>query len=160
MALPSQLTSKIKKINTFDGEVFEAFPPMSVTILLEDDIDISRGDMIVRENNIPHIEQHLEAMICWFNERPLRLRGKYIIRHTSQEVRCLIREIRYKMDINTLHRDLDDKHIGMNDIARVGLQTTKPLFFDSYRRNRITGSLILVDEQTNETVGAGMVIPQ
>ena len=97
-------------------------------------------------------------MVCWFNERPLQQRGKYTILHTTKDVRCIVKEIRYKMDINTLHRNLEDKNIGMNDIARVVLRTTKPLLFDMYRRNRITGSIIFVDEGTNETVGAGMII--
>ncbi|MCB9282498.1 MAG: sulfate adenylyltransferase subunit CysN [Lewinellaceae bacterium] len=158
LLLPSGFTSTISKIDTFDGEVDEAFPPMSATLLLENDIDISRGDMIVRENNIPQITQDIEAMVCWFNERPLQLNGKYALRHTTQEMRCVIKEIRYKLDINTLHRNLEDKHIVMNDIARIVLRTTKPIFADPYRKNRITGSLILIDEGTNETVGAGMII--
>ncbi|MEL6925349.1 MAG: GTP-binding protein, partial [Bacteroidota bacterium] len=158
MALPSGFTTTIKKIDSYDGELKEAFPPMSATILLEDEIDISRGDMIVRENNVPEISQDIEVMVCWFNERPLRARGKYVVLHTTQEVRCIVKEIRYKLDINTLHRNQEDLTIGMNDIARVVLRTTKPLFFDSYRKNRITGSIIFVDEGTNETVGAGMII--
>ncbi len=158
MVLPSGFTSKVAKINTFDGEINEAFPPMSATVLLEDDIDISRGDMIVRENNSPEATQDLEIMVCWFNDRPLQPRGKYTILHTSQEARCIIKEVRYKMDINTLHRNTDDKDIKMNDIARIVVRTTKPLFVDSYNKNRITGSVILVDEGTNETMGAGMII--
>ncbi|MCR9101961.1 MAG: sulfate adenylyltransferase subunit CysN [bacterium] len=158
MLLPSGFTSKIKKIDTFDGEVAEAYPPMSVTLLLEDDLDLSRGDMIVRENNHPEVEQDLEIMVCWFSDRPLQLRGKYAVLHTTKEVRSIIKEIRYKLDINTLHRNEEDKTIGMNDIARVVIRTTKPLYFDAYRKNRITGSVIFVDEGTNETVGAGMII--
>ncbi len=158
MLLPSGFTSKIKQIDTFDGEVKEAYPPMSVTLRLEDDLDLSRGDMIVRENNHPEVEQDLEIMVCWFSDKPLQLRGKYAVLHTTQEVRCIIREIRYKLDINTLHRNEEDLNIGMNDIARVVVRTTKPLFFDAYRKNRITGSIILVDEGTNETLGAGMII--
>ena len=158
MILPSGFPSRIVKIDSFDGEVEEAFPPMSVTILLENDIDISRGDMIVRENNVPPITQDVEAMVCWFNERPLQLNGKYGLRQTTQEMRCVVKDIRYKLDINTLHRNLEDKEINMNDIARIALRTTKPIFADPYRKNRITGSLILVDEGTNETVGAGMII--
>ncbi|RMG83931.1 MAG: sulfate adenylyltransferase subunit CysN [Bacteroidetes bacterium] len=156
--LPSGFSSTITKIDTFDGEIEEAFPPMSVTVLLEDDLDLSRGDMIVRENNQPKVAQDIDAMVCWFNDRPLQSRGKYAILHTTNEARCLIKEIRYKLDINTLHRNLEDKTIGMNDIARVLIRTTKPLFVDPYHRNRVTGSFILVDEQTNETVGAGMII--
>ena len=158
MALPSGFTSTIEKIDTADGEIEEAFPPMSVTLLLKDDIDISRGDMIVRENNRPDAKQEFDLRICWFNERPLQLRGKYEIRHTTQTVRCIIQDIQYKMDVNTLHRNLEDKNIGMNDIARISIRTTKPLFADPYSRNRITGSVILVDEGTNETVAAGMII--
>lgn len=156
--LPSGFTSKIAKIDSFDGEMEVAFPPQSVTVLLEDDLDLSRGDMIVRENNQPEITQDLEVMVCWFNEQPLQVRGKYAILHTTQDVRCVVKEVRYKLDINTLHRDLESKEINMNDIARVVLRTTKPLFVDAYRKNRITGSVIFVDEQTNETVGAGMII--
>lgn len=158
MLLPSGFSSHIAKIDTFDGEVPEAFPPMSATILLEDDIDISRGDMIVRENNMPQATQDIEAMVCWFNERPLQLNGKYALRHTTQEMRCVVKDIRYKLDINSLHRNLEDKNIHMNDIARIVIRTTKPIFADPYRKNRITGSLILIDEGTNETVGAGMII--
>ena len=156
--LPSGFTSKIKSIDTFDGEVEEAFSPMSVCMTLEDDIDISRGDMLVRENNKPTIEQDIDAMICWMNEKKMIPRGKYTIRHTSQTARCIIKELKYKMDVNTLHRNEEDREIGLNDIGRVTIRTTKPLFFDSYRRNRNTGSIILVDEATNETVAAGMII--
>ena len=158
MVLPSGFTSTIEKIDTIEGELKEAFPPQSVTILLKDDIDISRGDMIVRENNQPRVEQDLEVMLCWFNEKILKPRGKYTILHTTREARCIIKEIRYRLDINTLHRDLDNKTVKMNDIARVVIRTTKPLLIDSYRKNRITGSLIFIDEGTNETVGAGMII--
>ena len=156
--LPSGFTSKIKAIDTFDGEVGQAFSPMSVCITLEDDIDISRGDMIVRENNKPTIEQDIDVMICWMNEKKMMLRGKYTIRHTSQTARCIIKEVKYKIDINTLHRIEEEKEIGLNDIGRISIRTTKPLFFDSYRRNRNTGSIILVDEATNETIAAGMII--
>ncbi len=156
--LPSGFSSSIERIETYDGPVEEAYPPMSVTMLLTDDIDISRGDMIVRENNQPEVTQDVEVMICWFNEKPLQERGKYAIRHTTQEVRCIVKEVRYRLDINTLHRDEENKTIRMNDIGRLLLRTTSPLFIDPYRRNRITGSLIMIDEQTNETVAAGMVI--
>ena len=156
--LPSGFTSKIKSIDTFDGEVEEAFSPMSVCMTLEDDIDISRGDMLVRENNKPTIEQDIDVMICWMNDKKMIPRGKYTIRHTSQTARCIIKEVKYKMDVNTLHRNEEDREIGLNDIGRVTIRTTKPLFFDSYRRNRNTGSIILVDEASNETVAAGMII--
>ena len=156
--LPSGFTSKIKSIDTFDGEIEQAFSPMSVCMTLEDDIDISRGDMIVRQNNQPSTEQDVDLMICWMNERKMIARGKYTIRHTSKTARCIIKDVKYKMDINTLHRNEEDKEIGLNDIGRISIRTTKPLFFDSYRRNRNTGSIILVDEATNETVASGMII--
>jgi len=158
MMLPSGFTSKIMKIDTIDGEIEEAFPPMSVTLLLEDDVDVSRGDMIVRVNNKPNNTQDVEAMICWFGDTPLKEKGKYALLHTTQDTRCMVKEVRYKLDINTLHRNLEEKTIKMNDIARVVIRTTKPVFIDEYRQNRITGSVILVDEATNNTVGAGMII--
>ncbi len=158
VVLPSGFTSSIKKIDTIEGELDKAYPPMSVTMLLEDEIDISRGDMIVRENNQPEVTQDVELMVCWFNEKPLQLQGKYRVLHTTQDARCIVKEVRYRLDINTLHRDMEDKNIEMNEIARIVIRTTKPLFIDSYRKNRITGSVILVDEGTNETVAAGMVI--
>ena len=131
---------------------------MSVCMTLTNDIDISRGDMLVRKNNKPAVEQNIDLMICWMHEKKMMIGGKYTIRHTSQTARCVIKEVNYKMDINTLHRLEDDKEISMNDIGRITIRTTKPLFFDSYRRNRNTGSIILVDEATNETVAAGMII--
>ncbi|HEY3387454.1 MAG TPA: sulfate adenylyltransferase subunit CysN [Saprospiraceae bacterium] len=158
MLLPSGFTTKISKIETYDGELDEAFPPMSVTMHIEDDFDISRGDMIVRVNNVPRQDQEVDLMICWFNERPLQEKGKYILRHSTKEARCIIREVRYRMDVNTLHRDTTTRQINMNDIARISIRSTLPLFVDAYNKNRITGSVILVDEGTNETVAAGMVI--
>ena len=157
--LPSGFTSKIKAIMGPDGEQDEAFPPQSVTVLIEDNFDLSRGDMIVRENNQPLTTQDLELMICWFdNAQPLQSKGKYMIKHTSQSARCIVKEIRYKLNINTLHRDMEDKNIQMNDISRIVIRTTKPLFIDAYRKNRITGSVILIDEASNNTVAAGMII--
>ena len=156
--LPSGIKSKIKSIDTFNGEVDEAFCPMSICITLEDDIDISRGDMLVRENNQPKTEKEIHLMICWMNQKKMTIRGKYTIRHTTQTARCIIQDVKYKMDINTLHRIENATEIGLNDIARISIKTTKPLFFDSYTRNRNTGSVILVDEATNETVAAGMII--
>ncbi len=159
MVLPSGFTTKLAKIDSFDGELEEAFPPMSVTLLLEDDLDVSRGDMIVRVNNQPDVSQDLDVMLCWFDHtKSLQPRGKYTIRHTTQDARCIIQEVRYKLDINTLHRNLEEKTLQMNDMGRVVLRTTKPLFTDSYRQNRITGSVILIDEGTNNTVAAGMII--
>lgn len=158
VVLPSGFSSKIKSIDSFNGELDEAFAPMSVTMQLEDDIDISRGDMIVRDQNRPNVGQDVDIMLCWLNQKALTPNGKYGIRHTTNDARCLIKNIQYKVDINTLHRLEDDKNIGMNDIARVTLRTTKPLLYDKYTRNRDTGSVILIDEATHETVGAGMII--
>lgn len=159
VALPSGFSSEITKIVGPSGEQDIAFPPQSVTLLLNDDIDISRGDMIVKENNKPEVGQDIDLMICWFdNLKPLALRGKYAIKHTSQDARCVVKEIRYKLDINTLSRNQEDLTIKMNDIARIQIRTTKPIFTDAYRKNRITGSVIIIDESTNNTVAAGMVI--
>ena len=156
--LPSGFRSKVRSVDTMDGSVEEAFAPMSVCITLEDDLDLSRGDMIVRENNQPTATQDLDIMVCWMGEKPLMPNGKYAIKHTTKDARCIVKEIRYKVNINTLHRDEEDKNIGMNDIGRITLRTTAPLFIDRYSRNRITGSVILIDEATNYTVGAGMVV--
>tara|TARA_R110001592_G_scaffold43005_4_gene139679 strand:- start:2359 stop:3627 length:1269 start_codon:yes stop_codon:yes gene_type:complete len=157
MVLPAGFTTKIKSIELLGQELEEAYSPMSVTMTLEDDIDISRGDMIVRPNNQPRVAQDIDVMLCWLNNTPARPNAKYTIRHTTNEARCMIKEIIYKVDINTLHRIEDYKTIGMNDILRVTLRTTRPLFVDDYNDNRNTGSIILIDEATNETVAAGMV---
>ena len=157
VALPSGLESKISGIHTMTGELQEAFPPQSVTITLEDDIDISRGDVLVRSENRPEARQDLDVMLCWLNASPPRPRAKYVVKHTTAEARAMITEIQYKMDINTLHRLEEDRDIKMNDIARVKIRSTKPLFSDDYTTNRVTGSLILIDEATNETVAAGMI---
>lgn len=159
VALPSGFSSEVTRIVGPSGDQESAYPPQSVTLLLKDDIDISRGDMIVRENNQPDIGQDIDLMICWFDgDKPLMPKGKYAIKHTTQDVRCVIKEVRYKLDINTLSRDQEDKEIKMNDIGRIQIRTTKPLFTDSYRTNRITGSVIIIDEGTNNTVAAGMII--
>ena len=158
VVLPSGFSSYVKSIDFYKDSLDIAYAPQSVTITLEDDIDISRGDMIVRENNRPEISQDIDIMICWLNEKPMRLGGKYALMHTSNEVRCMIKDVKYKIDINTLDRNNEDKSIGMNDIGRLSIRTTKPLYFDSYRQNRVTGSLILIDEATNETVCAGMIV--
>lgn len=158
MVLPSGFTSKVKSIDSMDGSIDEAFAPMSVCMTLEDDIDISRGDMIVRKNNSPKADQDLDLMVCWMNEKKMIPRGKYSIKQTSKDARCIIKDVKYKMNINNLHRIEDDKEIGLNDIARISIRTTTPLFFDEYRRNRNTGAVILIDEATNETVAAGMII--
>ena len=156
--LPSGFTSKIKSIDTLDGELDEAYAPMSVSIQLEDDIDISRGDMIVRSKNIPEVKQDIEVMLCWLNNSPAKPRAKYTIRHTSNDQKAMIKEVVYKIDINTLLRNNEDIELGMNDICKVKIRTTKPLMFDSYRENRTTGSIILIDDATNETVAAGMIV--
>jgi sulfate adenylyltransferase subunit 1 len=158
LALPSGFTTKIKSIETLDGAIDEAFPPQNVVMTLDDEIDISRGDMIVKPNNQPQIGQDIEMMLCWLNERKIVLGGKYGIRHTTKDARCIVKEIRYKVDINTLHKNEEDLSLGLNEIGRIQVRTTKPFFYDSYKKNRGTGSVILVDENTNETVGAGMII--
>tara|TARA_B100001248_G_C27311582_1_gene422231 strand:+ start:28 stop:978 length:951 start_codon:yes stop_codon:yes gene_type:complete len=157
VALPSGLESRISGIHTMTGELQEAFPPQSVTITLEDDIDISRGDVLVRSENRPEARQDLDVMLCWLHASPPRPRAKYVVKHTTAEARAMITEIQYKMDINTLHRLEEDREIKMNDIARVKFRSTKSLFSDDYTTNRVTGSLILIDEATNETVAAGMI---
>ncbi|HAN19313.1 MAG TPA: sulfate adenylyltransferase [Bacteroidales bacterium] len=156
--LPSGFTSKIKSIDIFENSIEETFAPQSVTITLEDDIDISRGNMLIKEDSIPEIGQDIDLMICWFNEKPLILGGKYFLKHTTSDLRCVIRDVKYRIDVNTLTNDENNKKIGLNDIARITIKTTKPVFYDSYRKNRLTGSLIFIDEATNETVGAGMII--
>jgi sulfate adenylyltransferase subunit 1 len=158
MALPSGFTSKIKAIETMDGSVEEAFPPQNVVINLEDDIDISRGDMLVKPNNLPKVGQDIEMMICWLNEKAIVPNGKYAIRHTTKEARCIVKTVRYKVDINTLHKIEDDLTLELNEIGRIHVRTTQAFFYDSYKMNRSTGSVILIDEHTNETVGAGMII--
>ena len=156
--LPSGFSSTIKSIDTVNGPLTEAFAPMSVTLTLEDQIDISRGDMLVSPNNQPETSQDVEVMLCWFHERPLVPNGKYALKHTTRDARCMVKEVKYKMDINTLHKVEGDRTIGMNDIGRVSLRTTIPLSMDAYNRNRTTGSVILIDESTNETVAAGMIV--
>lgn len=156
--LPSGIKSKIASVDRFENIGDEAIVSEAITIQLEDDIDISRGDMIVGSDNLPTQSQEIDLMVCWFNERPLVPGGKYAIKHTSNEVKAVIKEVAYKMDINSLEQHPDDKSINMNDIGQIRIKTAKPLFFDSYKRNRITGSLIIIDEATNETMGAGMII--
>jgi sulfate adenylyltransferase subunit 1 len=156
IVLPEGHRSKIKSIDIHESSVEEAYPPMSVTLQLDDDLDISRGDMIVKDENIPHVSQDIDMMICWMNPKPMVLNGKYALKHTTRDVRCLIKEVHYKVNVNNLEK-IDEKEIRMNDIARITIRTTKPLFFDSYSRNRRTGALVLIDEGTNETVGVGMI---
>lgn len=156
--LPSGFTSSIKSIDTIEGQLEEAYAPMSVSISLKDDIDISRGDMIVKTNNRPDASQEFDAMICWLHNMPARARAKYTVMHTSNEQKAMVKSVFYKIDINTYSRDEEDKELKMNDIARIKLRTTRPLMIDEYRDNRITGSFVLIDDSTHETVAAGMIL--
>ena len=156
--LPSGFTSKIKSIDTFEGEIEETFAPQSVTITLEDDIDISRGDMIVKDGNNPEVEQEFDVMMCWLNNQDLVPGGKYTLKHTSKEAMCMIKQVHYKVDMNTLQRNEESKDIKMNDVFKVRVRTNSPVFFDSYRKNRVTGSLVLIDQGSNATVAAGMIV--
>ena len=157
--LPSGFTSKIKAIESMDGPKQEVFAPMSATITLEDEIDMSRGDMLVKANNRPEPTQDVDAMVCWFSsDKPLAGRGKYILRHTTKEVKAIVKEVCYKVNINTLHKVEDDLTLNLNDIGRIKIRTSAPLIADSYKSNRITGSFVLIDELTNATVAAGMII--
>lgn len=156
--LPSGFTSKIKSIDSPKGELEEAVAPLSVSITLEDDIDISRGNMIVRTGNQPTPSQEFDVMLCWLGNQSPMPRAKYTLMHANNTQRAMITDVSYKIDIHTLERNREDKEIAANDIVRATLRTTQPLMIDSYRRNRITGSLILVDDATHETVAAGMVV--
>ena len=156
--LPSGFTTRIKAIHSPDGELSEAFAPQSVCLTLTEEIDISRGDTLVKSNNPPNVSQDLEAMICWFSNKPMPPNAKLVIRHTTQETKAIITEVKYHVDINTLHKIEGVTGFAMNDIGRISLRTAVPLIHDSYRRNRITGSFILIDPGTNETVAAGMII--
>jgi sulfate adenylyltransferase large subunit len=157
VVLPSGMPSRIESIEFFGQEVDEAFNPMSVTVRLEDDIDVSRGDMICRPHNAPIPTQDVDAMVCWMTSEPLRARQKLAIKHTTRSARAMVQEIRYRLDVNTLHRDQDAMDLGLNEIGRVHLRTTVPLITDPYRKNHSTGSFILIDEATGATVGAGMI---
>ena len=158
VVLPSGKATRVKRIDTYDGPVEEAFPPLSVTMLLEDDVDISRGDFICRMNNQPTEVRELEAMVCWMTDHPLREGARYAIKHTSRSARAVVDEVRYRLDVNTLHRDEEAGGLDLNEIGRLRLRTSAPLHVDEYRRNRATGGFILIDEATNDTVGAGMVL--
>jgi bifunctional enzyme CysN/CysC len=160
--LPSGLTTTIAAIDGPRGAVDEAFAPMSVTVRLTDDLDVSRGDLICRPHNAPQVTQDVDALVCWMSEQPLRARQRLAVKHTTRSVRALVKELQYKLDVNTLHRQTEAEgglELGLNDIGRVRLRTTQPLFVDDYHRNRVTGRFILIDESTNATVGAGMLIP-
>ena len=159
VALPSGFSSTVERIETMDGALEEAYSPMAVTVLLSDEIDISRGDMLCRPQNQPTVSQDIEAMVCWLSDSSsLDPGAKYAIKHTTRSARAMLKELRYRLDVNTLHRDEQVERLALNEIGRVTLRTTQPLFFDEYRRNRATGSFILIDEATNNTVGAGMIL--
>ncbi|MBI4943191.1 MAG: sulfate adenylyltransferase subunit CysN [Actinobacteria bacterium] len=160
MVLPSGFTSRIAAIETMDGPVDEAFPPMAVTVRLTDEIDISRGDMICRPHNAPKATQDVDAMVCWMADKPLAKGAKLTIKHTTRTARALVKDVRYRLDVNSLHREEGPAGLGLNEIGRVVLRTTQPLFADEYRRNRTTGGFVLVDEATNATVAAGMILDQ
>ncbi len=157
VVLPSGMTSKIAGIDLFDRELDEAFPPMSVTVRLEDDVDVSRGDMICRPQNAPAPIQDIDAMVCWMSTTPLRPRQKLAIKHTTRTARTMIKDVQYRLDVNSLHRDLETKELTLNEIGRVQLRTTVPLLCDPYEKNRSTGSFILIDEASGVTMGAGMI---
>ncbi len=158
LVLPSGLTSTIEGLDTFDGPVEEAFPPMAVAMRLADDLDVSRGDMICRVHNRPSVGQDIDAMVAWLAESPMNLGGKFAIKHTTRTGRALVQDLRYRLDVNSLHRDVEARGLGLNEIGRIELRVTVPLFYDEYQRNRATGSFILVEEGTNNTVGAGMIL--
>src|SRR5690625_2057905 len=157
LVLPSGLTSRVAGVDLYDKSLPEAFPPMSVTVRLEDDLDVSRGDMICRPQNAPTPSQDIDAMISWMVPDPLRAKRKLAIKHTTKTCRTVIKDVQYRLDVNTLHRDLESGELGLNEIGRVQLRTTQPLLCDPYEKNRTTGSFILIDESTGVTVGAGMI---
>jgi len=158
VVLPSGRRTRVKRIETYDGELETAAPPQSVTMLLEDDIDISRGDMICRPHNQPTVANEFEAMVCWMADTPLRERGRYLIKHTTRSARAIVDELRYRIDVNTLHRDMAAAELGLNDIGRIRVRTSTPLLLDEYELSRTTGGFVLIDETTYDTVGAGMVL--
>ena len=158
VVLPSGLQTRIASIDTAKGSVDEAFAPMSVTIRLDDDVDVSRGDMLCRPHNQPRVTQDVDAMLCWLSDDKLSVRGMYSLKHTTRNVRAQVRELDYRIDVNTLHRDETAEGLSLNEIGRVRLRTTKPLFIDEYRRNRTTGSFLLIDESSGATVAAGMIL--
>ena len=158
MHLPSGLTTTVERIDTTNGPIDEAYPPMSVTLMLADDLDISRGDMICRPHNQPSSSQDIEAMVCWMTDlRDLTSGSRLIVKHTTRTVKAIARDLQYRIDVNTLHRDEAAAGLKLNEVGRVSMRTTQPLFHDPYGRNRQTGGLILIDEATNATVGAGMI---
>jgi bifunctional enzyme CysN/CysC len=158
VVLPSGRTTRIAGIDTYDGELEEAYPPLSVTLRLEDDIDVSRGDMICRPQNRPVEAKDIDAMVCWMSERPLSPAGRYRIKHTSRTALAKVDQVIYRIDVNSLHREEQAESLQLNEIGKLRLRLSSPLFVDEYRRNRMTGSFVLIDESTNDTVGAGMVL--
>ena len=156
--LPSGFRTKVKAITTEAGDLAEAFAPQSICMTLTDEIDISRGDTLVKSNNQPHVGQDIEAMVCWFSLKKMPPRAKLILRHSTMETKAIIQEVKYQVDVNTLHKIEDVDTLSMNDISRITLRTAAPLIYDSYRRNRNTGSFILIDPGTNETVAGGMIV--
>jgi bifunctional enzyme CysN/CysC len=160
VVLPSGVTTRVRSVETFDGPVDEAFPPMSVSVTLEDEVDISRGDMLARPNNRPTVGQNLEAMLCWLHPTPMKPGGRYWLKHTTRTTRAMVPELRYRVDVNTLHREEAPGQLGLNEIGRVTVRTAAPLMYDPYRRNRATGGFVLIDEATNATVAAGMILEQ
>jgi bifunctional enzyme CysN/CysC len=158
VVLPSGARTRIAGIDVHGGEIDEAFPPMSVALRLEDDLDVSRGDMIARPANRPTVSDSFDATICWMSDQPLREGGRYTIKQTTRTARATVKSLQYRIDVNTLHRDQSATELELNDIGRVGLRLSAPLAFDTYVRNRATGSFVLIDEVTNDTVGAGMIL--
>ncbi|ACV06878.1 GTP-binding protein [Kytococcus sedentarius] len=158
MVLPSGMTSTVAGVDLAEQEVDEAFPPMSVTLRLEDDVDISRGDMICRPHNAPEPSQDIDAMVCWMDgAKTLKPKSKLLIKHTTRQVKCLVKSVDYRLDVNSLHRDLEAGELALNELGRVQIRSAQPLMVDPYERNKTTGSFILIDEATGVTVGAGMV---
>ena len=156
--MPSGFSTRIKRIELAGQEVAEAFPPMSVTLLLDDDVDISRGDLICRPNNRPAAAQDIEGMVCWMSaDRPLAPRSRLVVKHTTRTVKAIVTDLNYRIDVNTLHRDETATQLGLNEIGRVRMRLTQPVFADPYSRNRLTGGMILIDEATNTTVGTVMI---
>jgi sulfate adenylyltransferase large subunit len=158
MHLPSGFTTTVRSVENSGQPVPEAYPPMSVTLLLDDDVDISRGDMICRPHNQPAVAQDIEAMVCWMaGDKPLTPRTRLVVKHTSRTVKAIVTDLHYRIDVNTLHRDESASQLGLNEVGRVSLRLTQPIFCDPYTRNRLTGGLILIDEGTNATAGAAMI---
>lgn len=157
-SLPSGFVSTVKTIELNGAPIEEAFAPMSVTMTLADEIDNSRGDMIVRENNVPEVGQDLNVLVTWMSTRPLQANTKVVIKHTTNECLAMVKELKYKVDINSLHRIEGVDAVAMNEIAKISIRTSKPIFYDAYKKNRQTGSIIIIDAQTNDTIGAGMIV--